>query len=84
MTLDFAKIAESLMNIYHLSNRHDGVLVRAYALQSVERSFISLVESHQKTSKNGIHRFPAWRSAQKRQYRENAGKLACCGPRQDA
>ena len=36
-------------------NRHDGVVVRASALQSVDLGFILLVESYQKTLKNGIH-----------------------------
>ena len=43
--------------------RRDGVVVRASASQSVDLGFISLVESYQKTLKNGIHSFPAWRSA---------------------
>ena len=41
------------------------VVVRASASQSVDLGFISLVESYQKTLKNGIHSFPAWRSAHK-------------------
>ena len=48
-----------------ISHRRDGVVVRAYASQSVDLGFISLVESYQKTLKNGIHSFPAWRSAHK-------------------
>ena len=40
-------------------------MVRASAPQSVDLGFISLVESYQKTLKNGIHSFPAWRSAQR-------------------
>ena len=50
-------------NIKH--NRSDGVVVRASASLSVDLGFISLVESYQKTLKNGIHSFPAWRSAHK-------------------
>ena len=46
-------------------DRRDGVVVRASALQSVDLGFISLVGSYQKTLKNGIHSFPAWRSAHK-------------------
>ena len=46
-------------------NRRGGVVVRASASQSVDLGFISLVESYQKTLKNGIHSFPAWRSAHK-------------------
>ena len=38
-------------------------MVRASASQSVDLGLISLVESCQKTLKNGIHSFPAWRSA---------------------
>ena len=38
----------------------DGVMVRASASQSVDLGFIPLVESYQKTLKNGIHSFPAW------------------------
>ena len=43
--------------------RCDGVLVKASVLQSVDLGFISKVEPYQKTLKNGIHSFPAWRSA---------------------
>ena len=45
------------------NNRRDGVVVRASTSQSVDLGFISLVKSYQKTLKNGIHSFPAWRSA---------------------
>ena len=38
-------------------------MVRASASQSVDMEFNSQVESYQKTLKNGIHSFPAWRSA---------------------
>ena len=41
---------------YHQIIRHGGVVVRASALQLVDLGFISLVESYQKTFKNGIHR----------------------------
>ena len=41
----------------------DGVVVRASALHSVDLEFISQIESYQNTLKNGIHGFPAWRSA---------------------
>ena len=47
-------------------NWRDGVVVRASASQSVNLGFIPLVESYQKTLKNGIHSFPAWRSAYNR------------------
>ena len=38
-------------------------MVRASASQLVDLEFIPLVESYQKTLKNGIYSFPAWRSA---------------------
>ena len=60
----------------------DGVVVRASASQSVDLGFIPLVESYQKTLKNGIHSFPAWRSAFRGGCGEQAGKLACCVPGQ--
>ena len=41
----------------------DGVVVRGWASQSVDLGFIPQVESYQKTLKNGMHSFPAWRSA---------------------
>ena len=58
--------------------RRDGVVVRASASQSVDLGFIPLVESYQKTLKNGIHSFPAWRSAFMGGCGEQAGKFACC------
>ena len=59
--------------------RTDGVVVRASALQSVDLGFIPLVESYQKTLKNGIRSFPAWRSAFMGGCGEQAGnKFACC------
>ena len=56
----------------------DGVVVRAFASQSVDLGFIPLVESYQKTLKNGIRSFPAWRSAFRGGCGKQAGKLACC------
>ena len=56
----------------------DGVVVRAFASQSVDLGFIRLVESYQKTLKNGIRSFPAWRSAFMGGCGEQAGKFACC------
>ena len=56
----------------------DGVVVRASASQSVDLGFIPLVEPYQKTLKNGIHSFPAWRSAFREGCGEQAGKFACC------
>ena len=38
-------------------------MVRASASQSVDLGFILQVELYQKTSKNDIRSFPAWRSA---------------------
>ena len=52
-------------------------MVRAFSSQSVDLGFIPLVESYQKTLKNGIHSFSAWRSALRRGFGEQAGKLAC-------
>ena len=46
-------------------------MVRASASQSVDLGYIPLVESYRKTLKNGIHSFPAWRSAFKREVVEN-------------
>ena len=46
-----------------IPNRRNGVEVRSSALQSIDLAFITQVESYQKTLKNGIHSFPAWRSA---------------------
>ena len=58
-------------------DRRDGVVVRASASQSVYLGFIPLVESYQKTFKNGIRSFPAWRLAFREGCGEQAGKLAC-------
>ena len=55
-----------------------GVVVRASASQSVDLGFIPLVESYQKTLKNGIYSFPAWRSAFMGGCGEQADKFACC------
>ena len=54
----------------------DGVVVRAPTSQSVEVGFNPLVESYQKTLKNGIHSFPAWRSTFRGGRGEQAGKFA--------
>ena len=59
-------------------DRRDGVVVRASAPQSVDLRFIPLAESYQKTLKNGIHSFPAWRSEFWGGCEEQAGKFACC------
>ena len=67
-----------LVSKKNYSNRRDGVVVRASASQSVDQGFIPLVESYQKTLKNGILSFPAWRSAFRGSCGEQAGKFACC------
>ena len=60
------KIKKTLVIMTHpvtgFSNRCDGVVVRAFASQSVDLGFISEVESYQTTLKNDIDSFPAWRS----------------------
>ena len=43
--------------------RCDDLVVRACASPSVDLGFVPQVESYQKTLKNGIYSFPAWRSA---------------------
>ena len=65
------------------ANRRDGVVVRASASQSIDLGFIPLVESYQKTLKNGFHSFPAWRSAFSGGCREQAGNFASCVLGQD-
>ena len=50
---------------YLTTGKCNGVVVRASASQSVDLGFISLVESYQRTLKNGIYSFSAWRSAHK-------------------
>ena len=60
-----------------LNWRRDGIVVRASDLQSVDLGFIPLVESHQKTFKNGIHSFPAWHLAFMGGCGEQAGKFSC-------
>ena len=62
----------------NINHRRDGVVVRASASQSVDLGFIPLVDSYQKTLKNGIYSFPAWRSAFMGGCGEQAGKFACC------
>ena len=53
-------------------------MVKASASQSVDLGLNPLVESYQKTLKNGIHSFPDWRSAFMGGCGEQAGKFACC------
>ena len=66
------------LSVYAELNRHDGVVVGASTSQSVDLGFIPLVESYQKTLKNGIHSFPTWCSAFSGGCGEQAGKFACC------
>ena len=53
-------------------------MVRASASQSVDLEFILLLETYQKTLKNGIHSFPARRSSFKEYCKERAGKFVDC------
>ena len=59
------------------SIRRDGVVARASASRSIDLEFIPLVESYQKTLKNGIHSFPAWRLAFREDCGEQSGKFDC-------
>ena len=60
--------------------RHDGVVARAFASQSINLRLISIVESYQK---NNIYSLRAWRLVQNELFGEKAGKLACCAFGQD-
>ena len=73
-----ATLLFSLPKYSFVLHRRDGVVVRAPASQSVDLGFIPLVESYQKTLRNGIRNFPAWRSAFREGCGEQAGKFACC------
>ena len=68
----------ALSTALHAVWKGNGVVVRASASQSVDLGFIPLVESYEKTFKNGIYSFPAWRSAFMGGCGEQAGKFACC------
>ena len=68
---------EVFLQVLFTNDRRDGAVVRAFASQSVDPGFIPLVESYQKTLKNGVHSFPAWRSAFMGGCGEQAGKFAC-------
>ena len=57
--------------------RRDSVVVRASASHLVDLGLNPLVELNQKTLKNDIHSFPAWRSAFREGCGEQAGKFAC-------
>ena len=61
-----------------VQNRRDGVVVRESASHSVDLGFFPFVESNQKTSKNDIHSFSAWRSAFRAGCEEQTGKFTCC------
>ena len=67
-----------IVKMYQTTDRRDGVVVRASALQSVDLGFDPLVKSYQKTFKNGIHNFPAWCSEFNGGCGEQASKFACC------
>ena len=64
--------------LFYLINLRDGVVVGASASQSVDLWLIPFVESYQKTLKNDIHSFPAWRSAFEGGCGEQTAKFACC------
>ena len=53
----------ALQNYQHYQ-RCDSVVIRTSASQSIDLWPISIVDSYQKTLKNGIDSFPAWQSAQ--------------------
>ena len=61
-----------------LCDHRNGEVIRASASQSVALGFIPLVESFQKTLKNGIYSLPAWRSAFKGVCGEQVGKFDFC------
>ena len=67
----------------YFDDQRDGVVVGASASQLLDLGSIPLVESYQKTLKNGIYSFPAWRSAFVGGCGEQAGKFACCVLGQD-
>ena len=58
--------------------RH-GVLVRASALRLVDLRFIPQVNSYQKTLKNGVHSFPAWRLAHRDSVEKKPASLLVVG-----
>ena len=68
--------------MYLALNRRDGVEIGASASQLVDLRLILLVESCQKTLKNGIYSFPGWRSAFMGGCGEQASEFACCFVRQ--
>ena len=78
LTFDLWFVTLKLQWLQHAYHRRDGVVVRASASQSVDLGFIPLVESYQKTLKNGIHSFPAGRSAFRGDCGEQAGKFTYC------
>ena len=70
--------SDPIKTLHIYNDKCDGIVVRASALQSVDLGFIPLVESYQKTLKNDIRSFPAWRSAFRGGCGEQASKFACC------
>ena len=71
-------VSLEVINASLKNDRRDGVAVRASASQSVDLGYNPLVESYQKTLKNSICSFPAWRSAFRGGCGEQAGKFDCC------
>ena len=61
--------------LVNYKNRRDDVVVRASGSWSVDPN--PLVESYQKTLKNGIYGFPTWRLAFRGGCGEQPGKFAC-------
>ena len=51
-------------------------MVRLSGSQSADLGFIPQVDSYQKTFKNGIHSFPAWRSAHRDSEENKLASLA--------
>ena len=62
VTLCFGKNFDQMKE----KNWREDAVIRVSASQSADRGFISLVESNQKTLKNGVHNLLAWRLAQKK------------------
>ena len=78
MNIASKNLKQHFTNVFCGTNRRDGVLVRVSASQSVDLGFIPLVESYQKTLKNGIYSFPVWHSAFMGGCGVQAGKFAWC------
>ena len=63
---------------YHSHLNHFLILFSSGASTKSSSSLNNTFESYQKTLKNGIHSFPAWRSAFRGGCGEQAGKFDCC------